>query len=749
MAVLPSREAKDFGGGEYDFENLSEDREEEIRFRLDEARDALDAMPESELLKLRKENVELELEVYRTEHDNTGAYKFKRFGNEVSRLFVGEEEGARPALEQAPDGSFMLGPELEGRRVIFIDMLELDRLNKEGGGHDVGDMGLVEASRIIRELAAKYGDYEIFRSGGNQFMLDMKGLSDEDYSKLMGELSSARVSAKEGLDPAPLVANGVDFRDAVEDLNLLQAELGPDARLEPHEAGRELTGILMRSAEWGSEIRKLTARAGRVREMLENDPEKAKEFFDNYVKKAFNETPFRDLEDFKRLIEDGTFDDAMRELAFDQAHKRFEIDRSEDAETEAGAHRIARDRIVWERAEAHRGAKKTERKGEGLAEIPERTKGEERLDELGKALEDARERAKEDPSEINEEAVTRAALELQLEKARRDGGTGLLERGVYYEDLEKAIAENEPVTAVFVDMGFLKYFDKQGGRDVGNDALRLAASLMERAIEDAGVEGKAYRYGGDEFTLLVKGGQEEARKVLRSLAILNEEAGAVPAGAKSKDDYVPTELQFSHGMADMEAMRQLAEGSGERLSENQMAELMTRIADVGVEYLKAADRFEYLIEQMTHPDYRDPTRDEGPTNDHTRQVESKIAYSNKALLAELGGESVLRVFAEEIRNIEKLPPEEREGLREEIDGRIRRFVLERVDASREKDAEHKALLDRLVEMRTRMGYLQRELDEVRAKEKAGSARIKTLEEEKNKTEKDFAALAEVRGKLNG
>lgn len=729
----------------FDFENLSNLREEEIRERLDDIKDQLDAMPESEILKLQKENIELELEVYRNEHDNTGAYKFKRFGAEMGKMF-NPEEGEAVSIEVGADGHYEAVGSTKNRRIIFVDMLELDRLNKEGGSHDVGDDGLNAASEEIRGLAAKYGDSEIFRSGGNQFMVDMKNLSDEEYDKLLEEMSSVRVTAKEGLEPAPLVANGVNFRDAMEDLKLLESTVG---ELDSHEAAREVTGLLMRSAEWGSEIKKLTKRADRVREILEKDPAKAKDFFENYVKKSFQETPYNSIDDFKQLIEDGTFDEKMRELAFDQAHQRFEVDRKNEDVTRVEMHKTVRKRIVWERADANLGGGFSPEKGEGIAEIPEETRGEAIINERSRALKAAQEEQEKTPSSINEEMVKRRELELHLEKARRDGGTGLLERGVYYEDLESNIEKGEPTTAVFVDMGFLKYFDKQGGRDVGNNGIRLAASLMEEALLDAGVEGEAYRYGGDEFTIRVKGGEQEAKKFLKSLETLNEKAGAVPAGEKSKDDYVPTGLQFSHGMADVEAMNQLAEKIPDQLSVNKKAELLTRIADTGVQYLKAADRFEYLLGEMENPEYHDPKYGEGEENAFTKQLESKIAYSNKALFSELGGDSVLRVFADEIRNLKKLPAEEREGLQEEIDDQIRRFVIGRVDASREQESTNKQILDQLVESRTRISYLEELVKDAQDQRSADTTRIKEIEGELAKTKKDFADLTKARKAING
>ena len=195
-------------------------------------------------------------------------------------------------------------------------------------------------------------------------------------------------------------------------------------------------------------------------------------------------------------------------------------------------------------------------------------------------------------------------------------------------------------------------------------------------------------------------------------------------------------------------MKELLKKSGKDFGLNKKADLLTRIADSGVQYLKAADRFEYLLDQMTQPDYHDPVHTKKKSNDVTAQIESKITYSKKALFAELGGDSVLRVFADELRNLNKLPKEEQEGLREEIDEQIRRFVIGRVDASREKEGTHKKLVDQLIEMRTRVSYLEEALKKAREKGKGYLKEVKALRKEVSTTNRDFKALATARDRVS-
>lgn len=56
-------------------------------------------------------------------------------------------------------------------------------------------------------------------------------------------------------------------------------------------------------------------------------------------------------------------------------------------------------------------------------------------------------------------------------------------------------------TIAMLDIDFFKKFNDKYGHDTGDDVLRVVASI----IKDVGGGGKAYRYGGEEFTILFSG----------------------------------------------------------------------------------------------------------------------------------------------------------------------------------------------------------------------------------------------------
>ena len=76
--------------------------------------------------------------------------------------------------------------------------------------------------------------------------------------------------------------------------------------------------------------------------------------------------------------------------------------------------------------------------------------------------------------------------------------------------------------AVMVDVDRFKKFNDTYGHDIGDQVLRMVASRLERA----GSGGRAYRYGGEEFTLLYPGCLlDEVMPRLESLRAAIEESG--------------------------------------------------------------------------------------------------------------------------------------------------------------------------------------------------------------------------------
>lgn len=103
-------------------------------------------------------------------------------------------------------------------------------------------------------------------------------------------------------------------------------------------------------------------------------------------------------------------------------------------------------------------------------------------------------------------ALTLANLRLRERLANlavRDGLTGLLNRRSLDEALNQA--GDRPLACIMIDIDHFKRFNDQFGHDAGDAVMQHVAQLMTTVIDGAGA---AYRFGGEEFTLLLHGGDE-------------------------------------------------------------------------------------------------------------------------------------------------------------------------------------------------------------------------------------------------
>jgi diguanylate cyclase (GGDEF)-like protein len=91
-----------------------------------------------------------------------------------------------------------------------------------------------------------------------------------------------------------------------------------------------------------------------------------------------------------------------------------------------------------------------------------------------------------------------SAVEEAYAMAFKDELTGLPARRALNEDLLKL---GSRYTVAMVDIDFFKKFNDKYGHDVGDQVLRMVAGTIARVTGG----GRAYRYGGEEFTLLFPG----------------------------------------------------------------------------------------------------------------------------------------------------------------------------------------------------------------------------------------------------
>jgi len=85
--------------------------------------------------------------------------------------------------------------------------------------------------------------------------------------------------------------------------------------------------------------------------------------------------------------------------------------------------------------------------------------------------------------------------------AERDGLTGLLNRRRLDEAL-RALKPGAPLACVMVDIDHFKRFNDQFGHDAGDAVMQHVAQILREGTESVG---DAYRFGGEEFTLLLPG----------------------------------------------------------------------------------------------------------------------------------------------------------------------------------------------------------------------------------------------------
>ena len=116
--------------------------------------------------------------------------------------------------------------------------------------------------------------------------------------------------------------------------------------------------------------------------------------------------------------------------------------------------------------------------------------------------------------------ITLSVLRDSYNMAFRDDLTGIPSRRSLNESLQGL---GRRYTIAMVDVDHFKRFNDTYGHDVGDQVLKMVA----RKMMDVGGGGKAYRYGGEEFTILFSGCQaddvlphlEELRKTIAAYSL--------------------------------------------------------------------------------------------------------------------------------------------------------------------------------------------------------------------------------------
>ena len=99
-------------------------------------------------------------------------------------------------------------------------------------------------------------------------------------------------------------------------------------------------------------------------------------------------------------------------------------------------------------------------------------------------------------------------------RAERDSLTGLVNRGRFREigidAIEQAKHQQQPLSLMMIDLDHFKMVNDTWGHHAGDIALRECARNLQKHCREDDI---AARIGGEEFTVLMRGGHEEAARV--------------------------------------------------------------------------------------------------------------------------------------------------------------------------------------------------------------------------------------------
>lgn len=99
-----------------------------------------------------------------------------------------------------------------------------------------------------------------------------------------------------------------------------------------------------------------------------------------------------------------------------------------------------------------------------------------------------------------------AYILIEREETRRDGLTGLAARIQFESRVQFKIDRHQPFSIIMIDIDKFKTINDTYGHEEGDEALKIIANLLEKSIKQ---DDSAYRYGGDEFILLIESEEPE------------------------------------------------------------------------------------------------------------------------------------------------------------------------------------------------------------------------------------------------
>lgn len=625
-------------------------------------------------------SAELALQNFVGQHDNAGAYKTEQFGSDLSARL-----DARPdALETDAQGYLKTTAEDAEQHFLLFSVTELDRVNDEGT-HTAGNIALAKSVQtvegVVRQVLLNAGveasalddSYDLYRLRGSDFMLRLRlpaenQTSNHHINEIKETISGQSIEVVSGKDPVPLTAVVLSQAEAMTLFNRVQDCLPKDQQIKGKDIKRTLIEIIKRSSEFSSEVQRLQSQLTRAINKKQQGAKDGRSFFDRYIAKSFIGTAFASWDQLD--ITSNTLQEEVRETATQIVSASFARERQTANETEAvlleaiatQPHLSIPAPALAVTEQAKLSAYKT-LKAQDLAVRQARTHGNDEHQAFRRQLEAVKgdpsnterlcalvERYGDIPdtiavdyerSEQRQKVLAIVEQRFQHQEQSTDTLTGLGNRGTYYAEMRKrhqeAVITGAQVQVFFIDMAFLKYFNQQGGREVGNYALQTAAELLESTIENLALpRAQVFRYAGDEFTIIFEGTENDRQNLNQAIHMARHRRGAIERSDASSHVYLPEALQFNFGSADrglaLEAMQTLID-KGDVAADlqttnpeaylHQLIDMQTRLADMGGEADKSFSRILFLMDRLRQP--------VEPGSLEETQIASLIHYSQKAI----------------------------------------------------------------------------------------------------------------------
>ena len=164
-------------------------------------------------------------------------------------------------------------------------------------------------------------------------------------------------------------------------------------------------------------------------------------------------------------------------------------------------------------------------------------------------------------------AVSVRQNNMLLEQVRTDPLTGLVNRGGMQVDLathSSTATEENPVAVLLFDLNGFKRFNDTFGHPAGDELLTRLGGELRQSVGDDGV---AYRFGGDEFCLLLTCERSRFEEVSRRAAMsLTASQRGVEVSAAWGIATIPDEAESAHDALQLADLRMYAQKESRQLS---------------------------------------------------------------------------------------------------------------------------------------------------------------------------------------